>query len=169
MNILNFFSKHLLWAGASFIVVIFLLFRFGLWSSDSPLIGDLIAAFDMVSIFLLLFTLAELRHQRAEAERLNMPITIMLKTEDGDTFSIPEAKLRRSQLTRAEVFGILRLARTPAAKKKQPEFTIASLREEAFFDRLQEVYHGRAKDFEILCTKQELKQFVSSKGETKNS
>ncbi len=122
-----------------------------------------IDAFDILSFGLLILALTDLSRQRQESNRMNKVVRVVLGTKDGKKSHTVPVELRRSQLTRAEVLGLLGLIPlTPSAKKRQNgKFEIESTSKNEFFLELKKVFDGKEDAvLYVICTEKETKQFA---------
>lgn len=122
-------------------------------------IGNAANLLGLLSTTFALFAWLEARRinkkHRLEQARLNKEITITLKSENGDHYSLPVNMYRR-ELTRAELLGYLGMLPT----KDKNRFRIDYLTTQAFFKELNKAL-SESDSYEIFipCTQQEYNQF----------
>lgn len=90
-------------------------------------------------------------------KRDNALIDIRLYCPDPETTITLQGQIRRKNLTRAEVQGLLGIL---PMKNKGQRYQLQALNQAAFFDKLEEAQvNGEVHELVIECTSEELEQF----------
>lgn len=90
-------------------------------------------------------------------KRENALIDIRLYCSDPEVLISLQGQIRRKNLTRAEVQGLLGIL---PMKEKGKRYELQALNQKAFFDALEEAQvNGAIQELVITCSEQELEQF----------
>ncbi len=90
----------------------------------------------------------------------NKQINIHLKADTGEEYNL-FARIRRKNLTRSEVQGLLGVI--PMLGDKQPRYNPSLIAKADFFQSLEKAQSGKSNTLTINCTSEELNQFDLSK------
>lgn len=111
----------------------------------------------VIAIWTLCNTYKILKENRAEKERLNQKVKIILKDYDSNNSIQLQGKISKSEILRYEVLG--RIGMLPM-KVPKTRYEIRYIHSNEFFDQLNDVKKSHDKDKIIIpCSKEELDQF----------